>query len=181
MDKYKRKSYKSSRLEFNVNKNKTLDSMRKFLKLLDDLEMEFLDLYKLKYLECLRILSEKLEDDVTLKSNELYKMFDQCIDVDNAYYDLNDLVLKFRELADVLERFDCKKAALIRPDFIENYLNLEEVSKDLVIDHDDSLSRMIHEAVDEVLTRCEYYERVFISNLWSFYRTWTKMNLFKLF
>lgn len=124
--------------------------MREFLKLLDDLEVEFLDLYKLKYLECLRVLSRKLGDDVTFKSNKLYEMFDQWIDIDSAYYDLNDLVLKFRELADVLEKFNCKKAALIRPDFIESYLGLKEVSKDLVIDHDDSLSRMIHEAVDEV-------------------------------
>ena len=41
MNKYKNKSYKNSRMEFNINKNKTLDSMRKFLKLLDNLEVEF--------------------------------------------------------------------------------------------------------------------------------------------
>ena len=77
-------------------------------------------------------------------------MFDEWIDADSAYYDLNDLVLKFRELVNVLEKFDCKKAALIRSDFIASYLNLEEASKDLVVDHNDGLSRMIHEAVDEV-------------------------------
>ena len=148
MDKYKKKNYKLYKIEFNAMKEEALKSMDKFLELVDNLDAMLLDMYKVKYFDCLKALGTKLDAVITGQGFDvLCSKIDSKIDNNDGYYEFNDIVLKFNELAGKLKKFRYKEALVIDPDLIVWYMR---TYADLYVDNYKKLPKLIENVIKEV-------------------------------